>query len=84
MLNLVIGLLLGGCIAAVILCCVQINRIGYYEQEIRGLKEKLNNRDEQRGRFACMGNHTWKTASFLFSESFPYAQTPPKGGDAYQ
>ena len=45
MLNLVIGLLLGGCIAAVILCCVQINSVNRYEQEIRRLKEKLNNRD---------------------------------------
>ena len=42
MLNLVIGLLLGGCIAAVILCCIQINRVGRCEQEIRRLKEKLN------------------------------------------
>ena len=51
MLNLVIGLLLGGCIAAVILCCVQINHVGRCEQEIRRLKEfmknseKWNNRD---------------------------------------
>ncbi len=45
MLNFLIGLLLGGCIACAVLCCVQVNRIGYYEQEIRRLKEKLNNRD---------------------------------------
>lgn len=45
MLNFLIGLLLGGCIAGIILCCVQVNRICSYEQEIRRLKEKLNNRD---------------------------------------
>ena len=45
MLNFVIGLLLGGCIAAVILCCVQVNRITEYEQKIYRLKKKLNNRD---------------------------------------
>lgn len=45
MLNFIIGLLLGGCVALVILCCMQINRISRYEQEIRKLKEKLNNKD---------------------------------------
>lgn len=45
MLNFLIGLLLGGCISGVILCCVQVNRIGYYEQEIHRLREKLNNKD---------------------------------------
>ncbi len=45
MLNFLVGLLLGGCIAAAILCCVQVNRIGYYEQEIRRLKEKQNKHD---------------------------------------
>ncbi len=38
---LIIGLLLGGCTAAVLLCCVQINRICRNEQEIRRLKEQL-------------------------------------------
>lgn len=33
MLNFVIGLLLGGCISAAILCCVQVNRVCYYEQK---------------------------------------------------
>lgn len=42
---LIIGLLLGGCIAAVILCCMQINRICDYQSEIRRLKEKLNNKN---------------------------------------
>lgn len=39
---LIIGLLLGICIAATVLCCVQVNRIRYYEQEIRRLRQKLN------------------------------------------
>lgn len=45
MLSFTIGLLLGGCVAAVILCCIQINRIGYYEREIRRLQAKLNNKE---------------------------------------
>ena len=44
-ISLIVGLLLGGCIAAVILCCIQINRICRCEQEIHRLREKLNNRD---------------------------------------
>ena len=39
------GLLLGGCISLVILCCMQINRIGHYEQAIRQLQEELQNKD---------------------------------------
>ena len=39
----IIGLLLGGCIATVILCCLQINRIGDCESEIRRLREQLKN-----------------------------------------
>ena len=45
MLNFVIGLLLGSCIAAVILCCVQVNRVSKYQQEIHRLRKKLNNKD---------------------------------------
>lgn len=45
MLNFLIGLLLGGCIAGVFLCCVQVNRVSKYQQEIHKLREKLNNRD---------------------------------------
>lgn len=41
---LIVGLLLGGCIAAAILCCMQINRICDYESEIQRLREKLNNK----------------------------------------
>jgi len=42
---LLLGLLIGGCIAAAILCCIQINRISYYEQELHRLKQKLNNKN---------------------------------------
>lgn len=45
MLNFIIGLLLGGCVAVAILCCMQVNRINEYASEIRRLKEKLNNKD---------------------------------------
>lgn len=39
---LLAGLLIGGCVATGVLCCVQISRVSEYEQEIRRLKEKLN------------------------------------------
>lgn len=39
---LLVGLLIGGCIATAVLCCVQINRVNEYEQEIRRLIKKLN------------------------------------------
>lgn len=42
---LLVGLLLGGCIAAAILCCVQVNRISFYEQELHRLRQKLNNKN---------------------------------------
>mgnify|MGYP007090610488 CR=1 FL=1 len=38
------GLLLGGCIAGVLLCCMQINRIRCYEQTIQKLKEEMQNK----------------------------------------
>lgn len=34
--------LLGGTVATVILCCIQINRINSYQNEIDRLKEQLN------------------------------------------
>ena len=43
---LLVGLLLGGCIGVVLHCCFQINRIGYYEQEIRKLKEQLGRKEK--------------------------------------
>ena len=42
LLCLLVGLLLGGCAAGTLLCCMQVNRISRYEQEIRRLKEKMN------------------------------------------
>ena len=45
MLNFLIDLLLGGCIAGVVLCCVQVNRVSKYQQEIHRLRKKLNNKD---------------------------------------
>lgn len=45
MLNFLIGLLLGGCIACAVLCCVQVNRVSKYQQEIHRLRGQLNNRD---------------------------------------
>ena len=35
------GLLIGGCIGTVVLCCVQINRSNRYEREIRQLRSQL-------------------------------------------
>lgn len=42
---LIIGLLIGGCIAVAVLSCVQINRISDYEQEIRRLRQELNDKN---------------------------------------
>lgn len=36
------GLLIGGCIGVVALCCVQINRYDRYEREIQQLRNQLN------------------------------------------
>ena len=41
MLNLVIGLLLGGCIAAVILCCIQISRVGRCEVSVNDMRLRI-------------------------------------------
>jgi hypothetical protein len=41
---LIIGLLLGGCITAASLCCLQLNRICDYESEIQRLREQLHNK----------------------------------------
>lgn len=40
---LLVGLLIGGCIAVAVLACIQSNRISYYEQELQRLRQKLNN-----------------------------------------
>ncbi len=44
-LCLIIGLLLGGIICTVSICCLQMRRVSRYEQEIRQLKEKINKQD---------------------------------------
>lgn len=36
-----VGLLLGGCVATVVLCCVNIDRIDRYERQIRDLRIQL-------------------------------------------
>lgn len=41
LLWLLVGLMIGGCISTAILCCLQVNRINHYEQEIRRLKNEL-------------------------------------------
>ena len=42
---LLVGILIGGCIAGTLLCCIQVNRISYYEQELQRLRQKLNNKN---------------------------------------
>ena len=39
MLFLLLGMVVGGFVATVLLCCLQINRINAYEAEIRRLKD---------------------------------------------
>lgn len=39
-----IGLLLGGIVATLVLCCLQINRINEYEAELQKLRSQLNNK----------------------------------------
>lgn len=36
-----LGLMLGGFLSTVVLCCFQINRVNNYEQEISKLKAQL-------------------------------------------
>lgn len=36
-----LGLMLGGLLSTVVLCCFQINRVNHYEQEISRLKVQL-------------------------------------------
>ena len=47
LLWLLVGLMIGGCIATAILCCLQVNRINHYEQEIRRLKNELELKNPQ-------------------------------------
>ena len=43
LLFLLLGMIVGGGVATVMLCCLQINRINDYEAE----KRKLKNKEEQ-------------------------------------
>lgn len=38
---LIIGLLIGGCLAVTFMSCLQLGRINRYEAEIRRLKEQI-------------------------------------------
>lgn len=44
---LIVGLLIGGCIGVGVHCCFLINRMGYYEQEIRRHKDELRSKDRK-------------------------------------
>lgn len=37
-----VGLLIGGIVATLMLCCLQLKRLNDYEAEIQDLKSKLN------------------------------------------
>jgi len=56
---LIIGLILGGCITTILLCCFQINRVNYYEQTIKSLKEK------QLSAVSIVSEQTVDTAFFI-------------------
>ncbi len=45
MLNLFIGLMIGGCITACCLCLIQLNKIKDYEDKLDKLEEKLSEND---------------------------------------
>lgn len=39
-----VGLFIGGIVATLVLCCLQINRINEYEAELRKLRAQQNNK----------------------------------------
>lgn len=41
-----LGLMLGGLLSTVVLCCFQINRVNNYEQEIRRLQAQLDDSEK--------------------------------------
>lgn len=45
MLFFLIGMILGGLVAFVILCCFQLHRINRYEAQLQRLKAQLSARD---------------------------------------
>ncbi len=61
---LIIGLILGGCITTILLCCFQINRVNYYEQTIKSLKEKLN-KEQKLSAVSIVSEQTVDTAFFI-------------------
>ena len=65
---LIIGLILGGCITTILLCCFQINRVNYYEQTIKSLKEKLN-KEKKLSAVSIVSEQTVDTAFFYCSET---------------
>lgn len=46
MLFFIVGMILGGLIAFVILCCFQLHRINRYEIQSQKLKAQLSSRDK--------------------------------------
>lgn len=38
---LIIGILIGGCFGLSLMSCLQLNRVNFYEDEIRKLKKQL-------------------------------------------
>lgn len=46
LLFFLLGMIVGGCAATALLCCLQINRINDYETEIRKLKHKQEQRQD--------------------------------------
>ena len=47
LLFFLLGMMLGGCVMAVMLCCLQINRIRAYEAEIQRLLQKIRQDEEK-------------------------------------
>ena len=39
-----VGLFIGGNVATLVVCCLQINRINEYEAELRKFRSQLNNK----------------------------------------
>ena len=45
-LSFLVGLFIGGIVTTLVLCCLQINRINDYEDEIRRLRAKERTKTE--------------------------------------
>lgn len=44
---LIIGILIGGCFGLSLMACLQLNRVNFYEDEIRKLKKQLREEKAQ-------------------------------------